>query len=153
MKNKKVFIMVAIVILIIISIFSWLNYEKSGEEDFVDYTPAEELGEEQLRNTMITLYFKSKDKFELASETRLIDATMLIESPYDTLINFLISGPKYDMLEPLMPENVMLNSTRLENGVLHVDIEGELSELAIESIVCTLSELKEVNEVKIENFH
>ena len=95
MKNKKL-ILILIIILITIGIITFVviggknNNENDGEEMLEEYTPQEEISREQMRETIITLYFLNTETKELKSEGKLIDATELIENPYKRIVEFLI---------------------------------------------------------------
>ena len=92
-------------------------------------------------------------------EPRLIDVKLLIDKPYETLINLLIEGPKNPSLNSVIPNDTKLNKVELKNDILYVDFSKEFIENhegglekeknIIYSIVNTLTELTEVNGVKI----
>ena len=87
----------------------------------------------------------------------MIDVKDLINEPYNVLINFLIEGPKNENLEKTMPEGTKLLGATLEGDTLNLNFsreflnrEGkEAEEKTIESIVNTLTELTEVNSIKV----
>ena len=92
--NKKLKIILIIILIIVIGIIVW-NYIKSNkEQEVVEYLPEEEISEEQLRQTIVSLYFSNKDTKELMPEGRLIDVKLLLNEPYTTLMQLLIDGPK-----------------------------------------------------------
>ena len=61
-----------------------------------EYTPQEEITDEQARQTIVSLYFPLKETNELNPEARLIDIREIINNPYEKLVNLLIEGPKND---------------------------------------------------------
>lgn len=158
MKKKEGILIIFILILLVlgISIFIFLNNKNKISEEYV---PQEEISDEQLRQTIITLYFKNKENGEITSEARKADVSILIKDPYNYLINELINGPKNNKLEKLIPEEVKINSTKLEGDVLIVDLSKEFILNApqdkeeqikiIKSIVNTVTELTEVNYIRI----
>ena len=161
MKGKKLIILFIIIfIIIILGGYFIMKYLKKNNSDNVmqDYTPEEEITEEQLRQTIVTLYFLNKESGELSTEARLIDASKLINNPYKELVELLIQGPKNEKLEKLIPDDVKINKATLENNCVTLDMSKEflnynkdetLKNKIINSIVNTLTELTEVNSIKI----
>ena len=161
MKNKKIIMYVGIILIVLFLLFVGyliLNNIKNKKEEIIfEYIPEEEITGEQLRQTVISLYFLDPEKYELVSEPRQIDAKELIKDPYKTLINLLVEGPKNKNLIKLIPEKTVLNNAEIKNNILYLDfskefIEGqnlgkEQEELIIKSIVNTVTELTEVNKV------
>ena len=161
MKNKKI-IMYAVIILIVliligVGFFIINNIKKNNEEIINEYIPEKEITEEQLRKTIITLYFLDKNTYKLCPEARQIDAKELLDNPYEFLINLLIKGPKNENLLKLIPENTKLNSAQIKNNILYVDFSEDFikeqnlgkkqEELILKSIVNTVTELTEINKV------
>lgn len=161
MKNKKITMYVGIIIIVLILLgtgYLIINNIKNKNKDIThEYTPQEEITEEQLRQTVITLYFLDANNYELAPEARQIDAKELIDNPYMVLINLLIEGPKNEKLLKLIPENTKINSVKIENDILYIDFSEEFvkeqnlgkkqEELILKSIVNTVTELTEINKV------
>lgn len=159
MNNKKITklgIIIGLVILLVLLI--WF-LAKDSEVEFVEYTPEEEITEEQSRQTIVKLYFKNKETGELDTESRLIDVKNLTNNPYELLINMLIEGPRNDKLERLIPEGTKINKIELQKNVVVIDFfEGftknhiggaDAESKTIYSIVNTLTELTEVDGIKI----
>ncbi len=162
MKNKKI-IMIFFIVLVVLMLggyfliqhFKNKDQETMGEE----YTPQAEITEEQERQTIVSLYFPMKDGDGLNPEARLIDIKEIINNPYEKLINLLTEGPKNEKNKKVIPENTKLNKTYLENDCVVLDFSSEIlnyskdskkdKENMIKSIVNTLTELTEVNKVKI----
>ena len=123
------------------------------------YKPEEEISDEQLRQTIVSLYFQNKSTSELVPEGRLIDVKLLLNEPYITLMQLLIDGPKNEQLEKLIPDGTVINKIELKNDILYVDLSKEfiennkggeeLESNTIYSIVNTMTQLTEVNGVKI----
>ena len=144
-------IIVLIAIIIVIMFYLLRKQEKPIEE----YTPEEEISQEELRKTIVTLYFQNKETKQLQAEPRLIDSKELLKEPYKKL---LIEGPKNDLLEGTIPKDTKINSIQLDKDTLIIDLSEEFIKLdlektqeanAIYSIVNTLTELKEVTSIKI----
>ena len=92
-------------------------------------------------------------------EARLIDIKEIISSPYDKLVNLLIEGPKNEKARRVIPENTTLLKTFLEGDSITLDFSKEFlnynkeeateKDNLINTIVNTLTELTEINSVKI----
>ena len=164
MKNKKIIIIfTAALIIVLVGGFFAIKYLKQKQEKeettIEEYTPQEEISEEQLRQTIVSLYFISKETKELEPEARLIDIKEIINDPCDKLINLLIEGPKNEKQERLIPENTKLLKSYMEQDCVTLDFSAEFlnydktnektKENIINSIVETLTQLTEVNKVKI----
>lgn len=163
MKNKKIgIIFLVVLIIILIGGYLGIQYVKNNEEKETiveEYIPQEEIAEEQVRQTIVSLYFPSKDTEQLNPEARLIDIKEIINNPYEKLIDLLIEGPKNDKNKKIIPENTKLNKNYLEGDCVVLDFSTEFlnyskenekeKENMINSIVNTLTELREINQVKI----
>ena len=162
MKNKKIILIFSILLILVLigGIFAiWFvkNKENSKVEEI---TPEEEISEEQLRQTIVTLYFVSNETNEIMPEARLIDTKEIIATPYEKLINLLIEGPKNEKAKKVIPEGTTLLKTFLEKDVITLDFSKEFlnynkedekeKENIINTIVNTLTELTEINGVKIK---
>lgn len=92
-------------------------------------------------------------------EIQLIDVKLLINEPYITLLSLLMEQPKNENLQCIIPEGTSVNKVELKSDILWVDLSKEFIENhpggveeeknTIYSIVNTLTELTEVNGVKI----
>lgn len=159
MKSKKWIMYLIIIFLILIIIFTGyiIIKKRNNTKEITEYTPQEEITEEQLRKTIVTLYFMSPNTGELMPEPRQIDVKDLIENPYEQVVKLLIDGPKNEQLVKLIPEGTKLNNANIEGGIVSLDLSAEFineqklglkqEKLIINSIVNTLTELKEVNAV------
>ena len=162
MKNKKILIIfVCLFLLVLIGGYFAINYVKSKNKETIveEYVPEEEITEEQLRQTIVSLYFLDTQTNELVPEARLIDIKEMMSAPYEKLVNLLIEGPKSEKSVKLIPDNTRLLQNYLEGDCLVLDFSAEFlnydkedekgKENLINSIVNTLTELSEINEVKI----
>lgn len=162
MKSKKIgIIFFIILIIILIGGYLIIKYVRNNEEQTIveEYTPQEEIAEEQVRQTIVSLYFPSKETNELNPEARLIDIKEIINNPYEKLISLLMEGPKNDKNRKIIPDNTKINKTYLEEDCVVLDFSVEFLNYSkeyenektylINSIVNTLTELTEVNKVKI----
>ena len=151
----------AIITLLIVGIgvfFIFRNIEiKKIENEYQDYIPQEEISDEQSRQTKVLLYFENIENGQLEIEIKIIDANLLIENPEKKLIEYLIKGPQNNKLKKLIPDGTILNDVKIENGCAIINFsneflnyENEENKLKIiNSIVNTLTNLKEINSIKI----
>lgn len=161
MKNKKIILIFVILLLIIlIGGFFGIRYVKERQVENLteEYIPEEEITEEQFRQTIVSLYFPSKENNELTPEARLVDIKEIINNPYEKLMNLLIEGPKSDKSVKIIPDNTKILKTYMEGDCLVLDLSKEFLNYSkdneidksnlINSIVNTMTELTEVNSVK-----
>ena len=157
MKKKLIIIVSAVIIILVgIMIYFYLTKEKTVS---VEYQPEEEITNEQMRQTIVSLYYKNKDTKELMPEGRVIDSKELLENPYKKLVELLTEAPKNDKLESVIPEGTKVNNAKIEGDIVYLDLSKEFIEnhaggqeeesLTMYSIVNTLTELTEVNSIKI----
>ena len=156
---RRVLIVVISIIFIIVIMIGvyFLIRNKNGKSELTEYTPEEEISEIQMRQTMVSLYFKNENV--LIPEARLIDVKELVNNPYERILNMLLEGPKNEKLQKTIPEGTKINKIEKEGENLIIDfseefitnhIGGELNEkLTLQSIIKTLTELTEINGVKI----
>lgn len=162
MKNKKiVLIFTILLVIILLGGFLVIKYVKSKQTQTTveEYIPEEEITEDQLRQTIVSLYFQSKETKEILPEARLVDIKEIINDPCDKLVNLLIEGPKSEKSERIIPENTKLLKTYMEGDCVVIDLSADflnynkedikIKENMIKSLVNTLTELTEVNSVKI----
>ena len=164
MKNKKLLFYItiaAILILIIVALIFIIKPNNSNENtsnEILEYTPAQELSDDEIRKTIISLYFKNIETNTLIAEAKCIDVKELYKEPYTYLINMLITGPENEKLESAIPEGTKVNSCTLKGNTLYVDLSKEFIDnapsgveeesMVIYSIVNTLTELNEVTGIK-----
>ena len=160
--NKKILVFFAILLIVVlIGGYFILEYCKKKNQETVieEYTPQEEITEEQNRQTIVSLYFLNKEDNKLLPEARLVDIKELMNQPYEKLVNMLIEGPKNEKYLKVLPEGTKLNKTYTENDILYLDFSKELlnydkekeqaKENITNSLVNTLTQLTEVNAIKI----
>lgn len=162
MKNKKIF-MIGIILIIVLGIAGYYIYQKvqenKKEEQIREYVPAEEITQEQMRQTIISLYFNNKDNNQLVPEARTIDVKVLTKEPYLTIMNLLIEGPKKENLENTIPQGTKINKIERKAKMIELDLSKEFiinhkggveaESRTIYAIVNTLTQLNEVESVKI----
>lgn len=159
MLDMKRVITIIIIICLIIGVSYGIYYFfiQDREVDMIEYTPEEEISEEQMRQTIVSLYFKSGE--DIVPEARLIDVKELLNNPYKEILNMLIEGPKNTNLEKTIPDRTKINKIEKQEDILIIDFSeefvlnhkgGEKEEnITINSIVNTITELTEINGIKI----
>ncbi len=158
--KRKWLILALVIILIIIGIIVFIFYNRDKEVAIIEeYVPQEEISEEQERQTIVSVYYNNKQTNTLMPEARLIDVKELASNPYAVLINLLISGPKSDKLESAIPEGTILINVEVKKEVAYVNLSQEFinnhkggaeeESKSVYAIVNTLTELNEVNAVRI----
>ena len=158
--NKKIIIFIAIILILIgLGVWYFLFYSKNNQSVTNAIIPEEEISEEQMRQTIVSLYFYNADTQSLMPEGRLIDVKELVKEPYQKLMEMLITGPQNTSLSRTIPEGTRLNKAEVKGDTLYLDLskefienhqEGEEQESAtIYSIVNTMTNLTEINSVKI----
>ena len=84
-KSKKKIIAIIVLIVIIIAgylVFNNISIEKQEKtiDEYQDYTPEEEISDDQLRQTKVILFFANSETGELETEIKVVDAKTLIEN-------------------------------------------------------------------------
>ncbi|MBR3152035.1 MAG: GerMN domain-containing protein [Clostridia bacterium] len=159
--NNKIVIIVFIILFVGALVFLVLRQSKNVqvETEVEELIPGEEINDEQIRNTVVTLYFKDKDSGELMPEARNIDVKKLMDDPYSLIINMLIEGPLNKNYERCIPENTKVNKCYLEGDVLVINFDSGFmkieekdekeQKIVLDSILDTMSLLREINSIKI----
>lgn len=158
--NKKIIIgIVILVILIGVGVWYFLLYNKNTEVVTNEIVPEEEISEEQMRQTIVSLYFFNETTQSLAPEGRLIDVKELLDNPYMKLMELLIQGPQNESLVATIPEGTKVNKAEVKGDILYLDLSKEFIDnhsggeeqesRTIYSIVNTMTNLTEVDAVKI----
>lgn len=161
MSRKKVLIIIGIILIIILGIFAWAYFNREEEviNNIAEITPEQEISDEQLRNTIVSLHYINKETGKIEIESRLIDAKILLNNPYNELLNLWLKGPNSENLKTGCSKNVKINNIELIGDCAIIDFSKEFIEEydsendeelnIIYSIVNTLTELTEINCVKI----
>ncbi len=162
MLDKKRILIVGIAITVIgvgilISYSLIKRKSTSTNKEIKEYIPQEEITQEELRKTMVSLYFKNENT--LIPEARLIDVKELLNDPYEKILNMLIEGPKNEKLESTIPDGTKVNKVERNGETLTIDFSEEFvknhkggeeeEKLTIRAIVKTMTELTEINQIKI----
>lgn len=142
-------VVVAILILTTIVIF---NMEIETE-----YIPEVEVSSEELRKTMVSVYFKNKTTNNLDKENILIDTKTLLKNPYGEFVGMLFNVPNNENLVSVFPENISRPNVYLEKGVVTVEFKDDSGfnidnvevEKIKEALNNTLLQLNEVERVKL----
>lgn len=158
MKRKKFTVAITLILIILLAFFIYKNIsiEKNQQDEYQDYTPQEEISEEQTRQTKVTLYFANIETGELETEIKILDANTLINNPEKELMNLLIKGPQSSNLKKLIPDGTVLHDVKVDKSCAIINVSNEFLNFEseenklkiINSIVNTLTSLKEINSVK-----
>ncbi len=157
MKRKRLIAIITFLLILMLAFFVYKNISiEKKKDEYQDYTPQEEISEEQSRQTKVTLYFENIDTGELETEIKVMDANILINNPEEELINLLIKGPQSSNLKKLIPEGTVLHDIKIEKSCAIINVsneflnyENEENKLKIiNSIVNTLTNLKEIKSIK-----
>lgn len=158
--KKKVILIIGIITLIIgmYLLYKYIinNFVEVVQDEYTEYTPEQEISEEQLRQTKVNLYFKNKETGKIEAEVQSIDAKLLVDDPYTQLINLLIEGPKNEKLIKLIPNETIVNKVTREKNILIVDLSDQFLNFEneenknkiIKSIVETVTQLTEIDKVR-----
>lgn len=160
MNKKKVLIIgIIILFLVLAGVWYFFIYNPSEKSAVNEIVPEEEISEEQMRQTIVSLYFYNPETKSLMPEGRLIDVKDLLDNPYQKLIGLLIEGPQNQSLTKTIPDGTKVNKIELKGDILYVDLSKEFidnhkggvdeEKASIYSIVNTMTNLTEVNGVKI----
>lgn len=158
--NRKVFLTIMIILIIGIigvTIYLLTNKDKSVSQNEIQ--PQEEVGDTTMRQTIVTLYYQNKETKELMPEGRMVDSKTLLTDPYATLMGLLLEGPKNDKLQTVIPEGTRVLKAELKGDMVYLDLSKEFIDnhkggqeaenMTVYAIVNTLTQLNEVNSVKI----
>lgn len=156
-NKKKIIAIITLLLIILLGIFIFNNISiENAEDEYQDYTPQEEISEEQMRQTKVVLFFANNETGELESEIKIVDANLLIKEPYKEIFNMLINGPQNSNLKKLIPEGTALHDIKVEKSCAVINVSNEFLNYETEenklkiinSIVNTLTNLKEIDSVK-----
>lgn len=158
--NKKTFIIISVLLIVaIIGVGGYFLLQNNQQKQENEIKPAEEISDEQMRQTIVTLYYQNKETKQLMPEGRSIDAKELLTDPYTTLINLLIEEPKNEKLQTAIPTGTRVLKAERKGDIIYLDLSKEFIDnhsggqeaenTTIYAIVNTLTELNEVNGVKI----
>ena len=157
--NKRNIILIIIILLVTcISLGVCLQKMKKNKNE-IEIKPQEEISDEQMRKTIVTLYYQDKETKLLVPEGKMLDSKNLLSDPYIELFNLLKEEPKNEKLQSIIPKETRVLKTELKGDILYLDLSKEFVDNNIEgneqennliySIVNTMTELNEVNGVKI----
>lgn len=158
MNRKRIISIITIILIavVVFLVYKNISIEKTENNEYQDYTPEEEISEEQMRQTKVILYFANAETGELETEIKIVDANTLIKNPYKQLVELLIKGPQSSNLKKIIPEGTLLHDVTLENSSAIVNVSNEFLNFEneeqklkiINSIVNTLTNLKEVDSIR-----
>ena len=129
MENKRFKMFIGIILIVLLlGCCGFFIYSKLGHietTNMEEYTPQEEISDEQFRSTNVKLYFKEVSSNNLKCESRSVDAKELISNPYITLFNLLIKGPNSEELQKVIPDGTVINNAYISKDTLVLDLSEE----------------------------
>ena len=157
MKKKLPFLFLILLVLggAIYFIINHISITKN--DDYINFTPEEEISESQLKETTINLYFLNPENNQLKSEGRTIGTSELLQNPYKVIVQKLLDGPTDNKLKNVFPEGTRLIDATLSNDCVILNFSEEILNFKddvqkyniINSILDSLTQLNEVNSIKI----
>ena len=156
MKKKRIIAIITLILIVLLVIFILKNISIEKNNGYEEYTPQEEISEEQSRQTKVTLYFENIETGELDTEVKIVDANLLITNPEKELLNLLINGPQSSNLKRIIPEGTVVHDIKIDKSCAIINMSNEFLNYendenklkAIKSIVNTLTNLKEIDSIK-----
>ena len=154
MKNVKLMVILLVIILVLLMfVFNSKNNSKTEKlnDSFSDFSRDEV--------TKVLLYFYNPEKNELAEEYREVSLKDIKGNMYLTILNELLKGPVSSEFVSPIPQGTSVNEIKQEGNKLIIDFSEEFNnsldnqniEFAkIISVVNTLTEIKEIQEVEIK---
>ena len=155
-KSSVIFIILIIIGIIIYFLINNISITKTDNE-YMDYTPQEEISESQNRETSITLYFLNPETGDLKSEGKTVNTNELLKNPYKLIVEKLIEGPSSTTLQNVFPENTKILDANLSNNCVILNFSEEFLNFKddvqkyniINSMLDSLTQLNEVDSIKV----
>lgn len=150
MKTQKLVVILALVIVVLFVVLGVSNRDDANVEEEALFS-----GDE----TKILLYFADKEQEKLVSEYRNVNLYEIKENVFETIIKELIKGPSTEEFASTIPKDTQINEIKQEGNKVVVDFskdyKGDQADQNLEllktySIVNSLTELKEIDEVEIK---
>lgn len=171
MKQKLLFTLISLAIILIISFTGCSNAENSeinsNIEQNDEYNPVSSLSMSETEaaslnsSIKVKVYYKTARGDKLCSETKLLQFTNK-DRKADVLaakiIDLMLAGPSNASLVKTLPEGSKLNNLKIKGGVAYVDFNEAFGKKLSESneavfiaysITNTLTEFKNINRVAI----
>jgi len=158
-KYLKWIILFLILAIIGIIIYSCSNTTTTTQEEYMDYAPAQEISDEQLKRTAVSLYYLNTNTNEIIKDEKLISTKNLIENPEKSLIEELAKETSLENTICPIATNTKINSITIEKNIAQIDFSKEFLEHGLTTveqeekllgcIANTLCQLNEINGVKI----
>ena len=152
MKNSKILMILVVIVGVLLAVLA-RNQEKDEWEN-TEEMMAEYSGDE----TKILLYFSDASRSKLMQEYRYVSLADIRKNMVETILNELIQGPDSSELAATIPVGTKVNEVLQEENKVIVDFSEEFWEASddqnlalqrIYSVVNSLTEIKEVEEVEI----
>lgn len=156
LNKKKIFsiILIAIIIIVIVIAWSYFNSDEQVINNVNEIIPSEEISDEQLRTTIVSLYFVNKENGELEKESRRIDSKKLLQNPYEEILNLWLEGSENKNLTTGCSKDTKINKIEIEKNCAKVDLTKEFINMEnkegikeIKIVYCIVNNLTELNEI------
>lgn len=159
MKKYTKWIIPILSIVIIGFLIIAFSKKETTTEEIVEYTPAEEISDEQLKRTKVTLYYLDQNTNTIIKDDALINSKDLIDEPSKAILNlYLKSTPLENSISPIA-EGTKINKITISKNIAEIDFTPEffnhnLTDKALEEkmLICianTLCQLNEITGIKI----
>ncbi len=157
MKKKYLLLLLVLIIICLIVYFVFNHISITKNNSYMDYTPAEEISENQSRQTTVLLYFLNPKTNQLKSEGKILNTNELLKNPYKLIVEKLIEGPFDENLQKVFPKNTKIIDANLSNDCVILNFSEEILNYKddtqkfniINSLLNTLTQFNEVNAIKI----
>jgi spore germination protein GerM len=113
--------------------------------------------EENIKVVQLALYFKNTETQKLEKEYRFVNIEDVKDDIAGTIMRELLNGPTYENLVSLIPSGTKINKVEVGENQITLDFSKEFVDnkssnlsdqtLTINSIVNSLTEMKEINQV------
>ena len=126
--NKKqliIYICIPILFIIILLIWAFFNGEKEVINNIQEIVPTEEISDEQLRNTTISLYYINKENGEIEAENKRIDSKKLLDNTYTEIMKMWFEGSNNKNLITGCSKNVKINKIDVIKNCAILDLSKE----------------------------
>ena len=144
-KNNVMLIFVSVMIIICLIKLSDNKYNQDVEN------------QEQFETKLLLYFYDSEEKI-LAPEYRIVSIELLKKNMEENVLRELLKGPSLPNYQSTIPKETKINYTKISGDKMIIDfskefiVENETEEenaRKIFSIVYTLTEIKEINQIEI----
>lgn len=159
---KKILVLVLVVLALGIGVYFIFNNTSFVDDDILNIMPSNEISNNEIKKqdlvSTINIYLINSSTKELEKENRNIPIKELNNTPYLSILNELKKKSTKEGLSCPIPESTKILSSTLKGSTLIIDLSNdfilqdtnnELDKLILQSITKTITNLKEVKNIKI----